>query len=372
MSSQGNPQYIDLSQINPPAFPRYHDPAKLESIMTAMKRDGQLQEAVVIPTSDGRFDLLAGERRWIAAQKLGWAQLLCQVREGLSEFDKLRITYEENEEREPAGPVHQGQVFKAMLKAENCGPEELAVKLGMSRTNIFDYLALAGLEPDLQQAFEAKGLSVRQIKELNRLPDKAQKLSMAEECASQDLSGQTLKTRVDQKLGPQKLKAAKAPKTKKEPVPLPAGSGNEDMVTDGAKIWIKEPFDPAEETVDDYVEWVAEGLQAFLIYNTCATCSSLIKTGERHRDCGFIEYLRLQRAMLEALVNSAKATMEQTLVYEALGDKIANEEASRQCGVRSGDGKPWNSPWPDPLPGAAENSKALENIIHYGTANPPQ
>src|SRR5688500_3748323 len=96
--------WIELAQIDLPANAREYQESELLSLVNNMSMHGQLQEIVVTPKNDGalpqRYEVVAGVGRTLAARQLGWDKIRCSIRTGLSQFEKLRITFSENEERE--------------------------------------------------------------------------------------------------------------------------------------------------------------------------------------------------------------------------------------------------------------------------------
>src|SRR5205814_410241 len=80
-----------------------------------------------------------------------WDQIRGLVREGLSEFDRLHITFSENEEREDASPLYQAGLLQRMQDAGGLNQDQLAEKLGKSRPNVTQYLTLAGLDSGVQE-----------------------------------------------------------------------------------------------------------------------------------------------------------------------------------------------------------------------------
>ena len=105
-------QLLDHSLIDVPAHFREHTPEALESLVKGIQEHGQLQEIVVAAKPDGRFELVAGQGRLTAIQKLGWPQIRAQVLTEVSELDKALISIAENEEREDVSPIDKALSYK--------------------------------------------------------------------------------------------------------------------------------------------------------------------------------------------------------------------------------------------------------------------
>jgi len=223
-------RWIDLSLIDLPKNARPHRPEDLESLAEDMAKEGQLQEIVVMPSPyplpEGRgltavglppqgegparrlagdegnhFVVVAGVGRTLAARKLKWEKIRCFVKDSLSEFDRLHITFSENEEREDVSPVYQAQLLQRMKESGNFKDQkEMANKIGKSEAVLSQYLSLLGLDASVRQKFDASNLTLRQGLELKRLPNADLQLQMAEECAKDGLSGKALKAAVDKKV----------------------------------------------------------------------------------------------------------------------------------------------------------------------------
>jgi ParB/RepB/Spo0J family partition protein len=217
--------YISVGQIDLHPLARTHDAGCLASLGKRMKLEGQLQNIVVVPKPDGRFEVIAGVGRGTEAKALGWDKILASIREGLSEFQKLQIMLSENEEREQESPVHKARVYKAMKEARTLSVRDLANEQGMDESDMARYLNLADLAHEVQESLERSRLSMGHIKQILRLNDPKDQIAMAEEAAKKDFSVSQLKALVDQKVGPKKAKASPGgPQTSGDP-PSPAGRG---------------------------------------------------------------------------------------------------------------------------------------------------
>ena len=214
--------YIPVGQIDFHPIARSHDAGCLASLGKRMTLEGQLQNIVVVPKPEGRFEVIAGVGRVTEARALGWDKILASVREGLSEFQKLQIMLSENEEREQESPVHKARVYKAMKEARTLSVRGLANEQGMDESDMTRYLNLADLPPEVQESLERSRLSMGHIKQILRLNDPNGQIAMSEQAAKKDLSVSQLKALVDQKPGNKTSKAkATAAKQPAEPVADP-------------------------------------------------------------------------------------------------------------------------------------------------------
>jgi ParB/RepB/Spo0J family partition protein len=196
-------RWIDLSLIDIPKNARPHRPEDLESLAQDMAKEGQLQEIVVVAQGD-RFEVVAGVGRTLAAQNLKWDKIRCFVKDSLSEFDRLHITFSENEEREDASPLYQAQLLKRMQEAGQFKTQDdLADKIGKSRGSITQYLVISRLEPQVQESVNRlTSLGMRHLLEICRLKTPEEQIALAKEASEKELSVKKLKAMVDKKVAP--------------------------------------------------------------------------------------------------------------------------------------------------------------------------
>jgi ParB/RepB/Spo0J family partition protein len=243
--------WLPLSHLDLPADARTHNPDKLTELADDIKRNGQLQEIVVTPLANGRFEIIAGAGRFQAARQLGWEKIRCLVREGLSEFDRLHITFSENEEREDVSPLYQAAVLDKMRGAGNLTQEKLADKLGKTRVGVQQYLSLMAL-PDLIRGdvnrFTFLGLA--HFLQLLRLSRPVDQIKLAQDASKGEWSVRELKAKVDQILGP-------TPGTKRKAAPL------EDPF---ATLWSNLQKDPALPPGSWEVKYHAGGTWTFAVH----------------------------------------------------------------------------------------------------------
>jgi ParB/RepB/Spo0J family partition protein len=173
---------------------RKHDPAALEILAHDMKLQEQLQE-IIVESKDGRFTVIAGVGRTLAAKKLGWKEIRASVRTRVSDFDKTRITFAENEDREDVDPFYQAHLIQKMLSARKCSHRELGKDLGISNTLVDAYVTVNGLPQQIREMPNRLGIThLIQIARLNKADSK---IEFAKNCAKNDLSVRQLKRLVD-------------------------------------------------------------------------------------------------------------------------------------------------------------------------------
>src|SRR5207302_5421882 len=103
--------WIDIPAIDIPEYARQHQPEGVESLSVDMGKNGQLQNIVLVRKTDGRYECVIGNGRLEAAKKLGWPKIRADVKEALSEVQKLGMVVSENQERQEASPFYTGMLY---------------------------------------------------------------------------------------------------------------------------------------------------------------------------------------------------------------------------------------------------------------------
>jgi ParB family chromosome partitioning protein len=163
---------IDIDRI----LPNSHQPRKnfdetgLNELADSIKEHGLVQPVVVRALEDGFFQLIAGERRWRAAQRAGLFRLPAVIREA-GEHDALEIALIENLQREDLNPIEEAQAYERLIVDFGMTQEEVARRVGKNRTTIANMLRLLRLPPEVQQWLREDRLSTGHAKALLSLSD---------------------------------------------------------------------------------------------------------------------------------------------------------------------------------------------------------
>lgn len=162
--------------------PRQHfDQEKLQELADSIKStDGLLQPIVVRPLADGKYEIVAGERRWRAAQLAGLADVSCLSCQYTDE-QALQASIIENISRADLNPIEEAQAYQRLIDEFNYLHEEVAASVGKSRTAITNSLRLLKLDLRVQTLLIAGQLSEGHGKILASLPSH-QQIDLAERC----------------------------------------------------------------------------------------------------------------------------------------------------------------------------------------------
>jgi ParB family chromosome partitioning protein len=153
------PQQLDIDLIDPSPYQprtRFREEA-LEELARSIKASGIIQPLVVRPIA-GRFQLIAGERRWRAAQRAGLTKVSVIVRHVSDEL-ALEMTLVENIQREDLNAIETARAFDRLMEEFHLTQEAVAERTGKDRTTVANAVRLLKLEPNIQEWIEEGKLS---------------------------------------------------------------------------------------------------------------------------------------------------------------------------------------------------------------------
>lgn len=188
---------VPVTQIVPgPVQPRHgFDEAKLTELADSIRQHGVVQPLLVRPRGD-RFELVAGERRWRAAQLAGLTEVPAMVRE-LGDADALKVALVENLQREDLNPLEEAEAYSRLLADFAMTQEEVSSAVGKSRPVVANTLRLLQLPPPVQRAIAQGELSAGHGRALLGLSDAGAQLALATQAVQQGLTVRTLEKLVE-------------------------------------------------------------------------------------------------------------------------------------------------------------------------------
>ncbi|MCG0238450.1 MAG: ParB/RepB/Spo0J family partition protein [Firmicutes bacterium] len=183
-----NVQEIEVAQIRPnPHQPRQaFDEAKLAELAASIREHGVVQPVLVRPVESG-YELVAGERRWRAAQMAGLDRIPAIVRD-LTPAQVMEIALIENLQREDLNPLEEAEAYRRLIEEFHLTQEELARRLGKSRSQIANTLRLLNLPEPVRSRIAAGTLSVGHAKVLLGLSDPGEQVRLADRVEREQLS----------------------------------------------------------------------------------------------------------------------------------------------------------------------------------------
>ena len=207
-------QEISVSSIDPnPNQPRNHfDEDSLAELSASIKAIGLLQPVLVRPSSTpDRFELIAGERRWRASKRAGLSTIpaIVRVTDDVSSVEQALV---ENLHRQDLTPLEEAAAYQQLLEDFSMTHEQVAAKVGKSRSAITNSLRLLTLPPTIQQYLAEGRLSAGHAKALLGTPDRALQESLARVSVEQSLTVRGLEEAVRNAVNPGASSTTVAPK----------------------------------------------------------------------------------------------------------------------------------------------------------------
>jgi ParB family chromosome partitioning protein len=201
---------IDLIDPNPYQTRRRINEDALQELAESIKASGVVQPVVVRPHAGGRFQLVAGERRWLASRMANKSTIPAVVRE-ISNEQAMEITIIENLQREDLNPVEQARAFERLSREFGLTQEEIASRTGKDRASIANFIRLLKLPDEIQELLESGELSLGHGKALCGLAGSPDQLSKtANEVVSKSFSVRQTEELVATILNPEGLERKQA------------------------------------------------------------------------------------------------------------------------------------------------------------------
>jgi len=149
---------VELIKPNPEQPRTNFDPAALAALAASIEVSGVVQPLLVRPLPDGSYELIAGERRWRAAQQAGLEKVPAVVRDQ-AETERLQAALIENMVREDLNPVEEARACDALIHELKLSKEDLARRVGRSRPSISNLIRLLELPDEALAMLESGELS---------------------------------------------------------------------------------------------------------------------------------------------------------------------------------------------------------------------
>ena len=188
--------HLPIHKLHPNRFqPRKaFDSKKLEELALSIKEKGIFQPIMVRKDKDkdkeGQFEIIAGERRWRAAQKAGWTEVPVLIQE-VSDQSSMELALIENIQREDLNPIEEALAYSRLLTQSNWNQKELAQRLGKDRSSVANLLRILNLKKEVQQWIIEGTLSLGHAKLLASL-EKEKQLSFGQKTREEHLSVRAL------------------------------------------------------------------------------------------------------------------------------------------------------------------------------------
>ncbi len=171
---------IDDIEVNPRQPRKHFDAEALDELARSIKSAGVIQPIVVRRSGEGRWQLIAGERRWRAARQAGLERIPAVIREA-SDAESLELALVENLLREDLNPMEEAEAYQQVLSEFGWTQEQLAQRIGRDRSTIANSLRLLRLPSAIQDDLRAGRLTMGHARALLALTTTAEQLKLRDE-----------------------------------------------------------------------------------------------------------------------------------------------------------------------------------------------
>jgi ParB family chromosome partitioning protein len=190
--SHRHPGVVDLPvgeiRANPLQPRRHFSPEGLAELAASITEHGLLQPVVVSRAPEGGYHLVAGERRWRAAQLAGLERLPVVVRETAGDTNLLALALIENLQREDLTPIEEARAFHHLRVELGLSQEEIARQVGKDRSTVANALRLLQLPLALQELVDGGALSAGHARTLLAIEDPDEQRAVGERCVREGWS----------------------------------------------------------------------------------------------------------------------------------------------------------------------------------------
>ncbi len=210
----GKPREIPLEQIdrNPFQTRSRVNEEQLAELAASITANGVVQPVLVRPQANGRFQLIAGERRWLASKKAGKETIPAILRQ-VSDEQAMEITIVENLQRADLNPMEQARAFERLSREFHMTQEQMATRTGKDRASVSNFLRLLKLPSTVQARVESGELTFGHARTLLALEHSEEIEKAAQKVVLSSLSVRQTEDYVHRLLNPERA-AKKEPKPK--------------------------------------------------------------------------------------------------------------------------------------------------------------
>ncbi|MBK6799844.1 MAG: ParB/RepB/Spo0J family partition protein [Acidobacteria bacterium] len=188
---------IDIDLIDPnPDQPRSRfDETRLEELAQSIRTNGLVQPILLRRIQGARYQIVAGERRWRAAQRAGLHKVSAIIRE-IPDARLLELALIENIQRQELNPIEEALAFQKLIRDLGLTQDEVAKRVGKDRSSVANYLRLLKLPAQIQRMIEDGAISMGHARALLAIDSEDLQLKLANEIVEGKLSVRDIEHRV--------------------------------------------------------------------------------------------------------------------------------------------------------------------------------
>jgi ParB family transcriptional regulator, chromosome partitioning protein len=205
---------IELIDRNPYQTRTRFDEIALAELAESIKSSGVIQPVMVRPQPNGRFQLIAGERRWMASQKAGKTTIPA-IAKMVSNEQAMEITIIENLQREDLNAMEQARAYERLGREFGLTQEQMAQRTGKDRSSVSNFLRLLKLPTEVQQMVESDKLTFGHAKALMGLDSPEAMVKLAQRATQLSMSVRQVEGAVANLMNP--VQKEEAPERRVDP-----------------------------------------------------------------------------------------------------------------------------------------------------------
>ena len=213
-----SPVELDVDWLEPSEFqPRLHmDDAALDELAKSIGANGIIQPVVVRKVGAEKYQIIAGERRWRAAQRAGLLKVPVVVKDttGTTRAQILEWALIENVQRENLNPIEEATAYQRLAQEFNLSQDDIAARVGKDRSSVANTIRLLRLPAEVRNDVASKALSMGHARALLALPAEADQRRIARDVIARGLSVRETESLVKRAVEPGAKTAPAAPKPK--------------------------------------------------------------------------------------------------------------------------------------------------------------
>ncbi|MBM7618869.1 ParB family chromosome partitioning protein [Bacillus tianshenii] len=168
---------------------------RIEELSLTIRTHGIIQPIVVRQFEENKYEIIAGERRWRAVQKLGWETIPAIVKD-FNDAETASVALIENLQREELSAIEEAIAYSKLLELHNLTQEALAQRLGKGQSTVANKLRLLKLPAEIQDALLQKKITERHARALIPLKQQEKQVALLEEILEKQLNVKQTEERV--------------------------------------------------------------------------------------------------------------------------------------------------------------------------------
>ena len=184
---------ISVDKLVPGTFqPRRHfNKESIEELALSIKENGIIQPLTARKRALGGYEIIAGERRWRAAQAAGLHEVPV-ILKNITDTEALQLAIIENVQREDLDPIEEAEAYQRLMQEFSFSQQQISEKVGKERSTVANALRLIALPNEIKEMVSKKTLSVGHAKVLMGLAQKSEQIKMAKNSIEKQMSVRTL------------------------------------------------------------------------------------------------------------------------------------------------------------------------------------